>query len=105
MRSRFVIGGDAMLEIMWQYDPTQPRSAVRPGTAAEACTWLEQGNRELMAFIETYVRSDGRTAMRHVTRIVPDDLGVAATPGQLPSQEPFAAILSCADARVPTEML
>ena len=94
-----------MLEILWQYDPTQPRSDMRPGTAAEACMLLEQGNRELMAFIEAYLRSDGRTAMRHITRIVPDDLGVAATPGQAPSQEPFAAILSCADARVPTEML
>jgi carbonic anhydrase len=102
-----------MLEITWQYDPEKLRAEVVPRNADEARILLEQGNRELAAFIEQYARSDGETAMRHVTPIVLADLGLAETPGQTPgqapgqapAQEPFAAVLSCADARVPTELV
>jgi carbonic anhydrase len=42
---------------------------------------------------------------RHVIPLSAEDLGLGVTPGAPPTQHPWAAVLSCADARVPTELV
>jgi carbonic anhydrase len=92
-----------MLEIVWQYDPTQKRAKAVPGNAAEARAMLETGNLALAAILDE--ASQAEEDVRHVVEVVAADLGLADTPGQVPKPEPFAVVLSCADARVPVELL
>ena len=72
-----------------------------PPTADEARQILVQGNRD---FSES---TDARRTDKQ-TRVIPFDpraFGWGLAEGDAPVQAPYAAILGCADARVPTEML
>ncbi|HMT21991.1 MAG TPA: carbonic anhydrase [Promineifilum sp.] len=91
-----------MYEIVWQYDENAPFEDLNPADAAEARRLLIDGNRAFARFFEPH-RPDA--ASRHVVRVSPQDVGISRTPGEAPPQVPFAAFLSCADARVPVEMI
>lgn len=91
-----------MYEVVWQYDENAPYDDLNPATPAEARQWLIDGN---LAFARFFTpRRDGSTA-RRVVRVAPQDVGISLTPGEAPPQVPFAAFLSCADARVPVELI
>lgn len=92
-----------MLEIVWQYDPQEPALDARPATAVEAIQRLDSGNLAFSALLDP----DGRPGSpnQRIIKISARELGLAGTPGESPSQEPFAAILGCADARVPLELI
>jgi carbonic anhydrase len=92
-----------MYEIVWQYDETELHEELKPADAAEARRVLAEGNREI-ARLFTPHDSHGETR-RHTVRISSKDLGLGGKPGQAPKQEPFAAFLGCADARVPVELI
>jgi carbonic anhydrase len=92
-----------MLEIVWHYDPTQKRAEIVPGNAAEAREMLEAGNLSIASTLDE--AGQAGQDVRHVVEVVAADLGLAEVPGQVPKQEPFAVVLSCADARVPVELL
>lgn len=96
-----------MIEIVWQYDPHNPPANVLPATGVEAQRLLESGNLAFARFMagESTAAAGTGTVARHVTVIGPQDLGVSLIPGAAPTQEPFAAFLSCADARVPLELI
>jgi carbonic anhydrase len=85
-----------MFDIIYRYDPNHSYQREVPADAAGAIQLLEEGNR-LFASIGT---AEG-------SRIVHMDLAdVGMTPaGSVPKQQPFAVVLGCADARVPTEMV
>jgi len=87
-----------MFDLIYRYDPKHPAGRRPPADANEACARLEEGNR---LFASTAITStDG-------FRIVPvdlEDLGIAVEGGVL-QQSPFAAVLGCADARAPTELI
>lgn len=91
-----------MYEIVWQYDESEPFVDKLPADAAEARRLLVEGNRTFAQFFQP--RRGGETT-RHVVRVSPQEVGLSGTPGEAPTQEPFAAFLSCADARVPVEMI
>lgn len=87
-----------MFDIIYRYDPAHPPERRAPADADEACRRLEEGNRVFSSM--SLATTDG-------CRIVPIDLadvGVEAE-GGVPSQHPFAAVLGCADARAPTELI
>lgn len=72
-----------------------------PLDAEQAREFLVQGNRDFAEMTGT--RLTGRE-----TRIIPFDPGAfggGVDAGDAPVQAPFAAVLGCADARVPTEMM
>lgn len=92
-----------MYEIVWQYDETAPYEDLKPVDAAAARRLLIEGNNEFANFFNPH-RTAGETT-RHVVRVSPQDVGVSGKPGEAPPQEPFAAFLSCADARVPVELI
>jgi carbonic anhydrase len=76
------------------------RSARRlPRTAAEALRRLLDGNASFTALAEAASRGESTTL-----RVDPGELGFGAH-GKAPAQRPFAAVLGCADARVPVEMV
>ena len=96
-----------MYEIVWQYDETAPYEDLKPADAAEARRILIEGNRAFARFFAPHHDSDTprRHPTRRVIRVSPQDVGISRTPGEAPPQVPFAAFLSCADARVPVELI
>ena len=91
-----------MFEIVYRFDPEGRHTPDSPTDAVSARKRLEEGNHEFA------VLNDPRTSppgTRRVVRFDADDLGLPNADGSAPKQQPFAAILGCADARVPTEMV
>jgi len=87
-----------MFELIYRYDPAHPRVRQPPACADEACRCLVDGNR-LFASVATDL-----TAGSVVVPIDLEDIGLAAPGGTL-KQQPFAVVLGCSDARVPTELI
>jgi carbonic anhydrase len=90
-----------MFDLIYRFDPSDRSSYKVPGNAEEARHFLVQGNRDFAEMTDP-----GKTERR--TKIIPFDpraFGWGVTTGEGPVQAPFAAVLGCADARVPTEMV
>jgi carbonic anhydrase len=88
-----------MFELVYRFDPSGHHTLPAPTDPAEAIARLEEGNRQFARFIDPAARSPEAP---HVFWLDADALG---TDGAPPTQRPFAAILGCSDARVPTEMV
>ena len=90
-----------MFDLIYRFDPTITETRRTTQTWEEACQLLVQGNRD---FAEMTDASDAGKK----TQIIPFDpraLGWGIASDSVPAQIPFAAVLGCADARVPTEMI
>ncbi len=95
-----------MLEIVWQYDPLRPHEDNKPQTAIAALNELDRGNATFAALTDLASLSGTTgTTERHIMPVAASDLGLAAAPGTDLIQKPFTAILGCADARVPLEVI
>lgn len=92
-----------MIEILWQYDPQLVVQKQMPETAEAARQELLAGNRAF-ANVLASAATDAPT-LRKIVQLAAKDLGLAAQGSATPDQTPFALVLSCADARVPVEML
>ncbi len=88
-----------VIEIAWQYDPHAEAASARPATAEEELFALQRGNR---VFADL-----GRTGgdRRYVIPVSAGELGFGDERGRGPQQTPAAALLGCADARVPLELV
>lgn len=75
----------------------EDEAPASPSTAAEALDALHRGN---AAFVS--LGADGAAIE---VSVGPDSIGLPRVPGEVPPQEPFAAALGCADARVPLELV
>jgi carbonic anhydrase len=91
-----------MIEILWQYDPAAAHQEHTPTTADEARKLLMEGNRWFSELVSQLRQPRQRP---HVVPLSAADLGLGDVPGGGLAQLPFAAVLSCADARVPTELV
>lgn len=92
-----------MYEVIWQYDENAPFVKDKPSSPAVAQDILLEGNR---AFADFFAPHDQATLItRKILPVSPQDVGLSDQPGKAPTQEPFAAFLSCADARVPVEFI
>lgn len=90
------------IEITYRYDGVEASLRTRPADAEAARQRLNDGNR---AFAELFTRHDeGLPVSRQVIPVDPRDLGLLQS-GDAPQQRPFAAVLGCADARVPVELI
>lgn len=90
-----------MFDLIYRFDPTNPELDKPPLNPEEARILLLAGNQD---FTEL---TDIRRVSRE-TRVVhfdPRAFGWGVSEGNFPAQAPFAAVLGCADARVPTEMV
>ena len=91
------------VEIAFRCDGAEPLPRERPGDSDAARLRLNDGNR---AFAELFMRLDeGTGTSRRVVPIDPRDLGLLPAGAGSLQQRPFAAVLGCADARVPTELI
>lgn len=90
-----------MFEIVYRYDPQSPHEPV-PRTPAEAKQSLERGNHHFATLLDVPSLTDQN---RRILPLDPHDYGLGGADDSAPAQAPFAAILGCADARVPTEIV
>jgi len=81
-------------EVIYRIDPEGLEQPAPPADAAAACERLLDGNRR---FVDLF----GEPQVVHVA---PEAVGISRDGGAI-AQRPFAAILGCADARVPTELV
>jgi len=91
-----------MLELIYRYDPDDPIKQPLPSTPAEAITMLEAGN---AAFASLMSSLDTATTQTHVIPVSARDLGLPEPETGSLSQDPFAIVIGCADARVPVELV
>lgn len=91
-----------MIEIIYRCDPQAGDIDPPPQTAEAARTRLVEGNREFAELLDPHQPGTPRM------RVIPfdlQDIGYAEEPGCAPRQQPFALVLGCSDARVPTELI
>lgn len=88
-----------MREIVWRIGEPEARRESEPGDAVAARARLERGNEAFAALFD-----EDSPTQRRLVQLAPEELGVSIS-GEAPEQRPFATVLSCADARVPVEML
>jgi len=91
------------VEITYRYDATKAAMRKRPADAAAARARLTEGSRSMAALLADLTVGTGTT--RRVIHVDPRDLGLAQGEDVAPAQRPYAAILGCADARVPVEII
>ena len=89
-------------EIVYRYDLKAGAERPHPADADAARRRLDEGSRAFASLLEKI--GDGGTA-RRVIHVDAGDLGLLSDRGSAPKQRPFAAVLGCADARVPIELI
>jgi carbonic anhydrase len=87
-----------MLDLVHRYDPNQRLESQPLADAHDACCRLEEGNQLFASLVS------GTGATNRIVGMEMGELGMAG-PGSIPVQQPFAVVLGCSDARVPTEMI
>jgi len=93
------------MDVIYRYDPYAPLVTRKILDSQAAIDTLIQGNDRLIHLVE---RMQERTFGAHagepiVIPLSPLTSGLPLFPGAVPTQAPFAAVLGCSDARVPTE--
>lgn len=95
-----------MIDYVFRYDPRASRPARMPATPEEARRALVEGNRVFSKWMAD-CREAGPSQIDSEYIVQCGGLAAAfeATADEVPPHKPFAAVLSCADARVPTKMI
>ena len=91
------------VEITYRYDATYATARERPADAVAARARLNEGSRSMSALLADL--SEGTGTSRRIINVDPRDLGIAQGESVAPPQRPYAAIVGCADARVPVEII
>lgn len=91
------------VEIVYRYEGGDFTPQARPANAKEALQRLDAGNQTFADLFSGQGKRAG--ASRRVIPIDPHDLGLRNDEGDTHKQRPFAAVLGCADARVPIELI
>jgi carbonic anhydrase len=91
------------IDIIYRCDPHDMSARPRPSDNDAALLRLDEGNREFAALLDG---GNGRAArVQRIVPVDPGDLGLLPDSAGLPKQHPFAAVIGCADARVPVELI
>jgi len=91
------------VEITYRCGDDVALARERPADADAARHRMDEGNR---AFAELFAQVNAASGTaRRVIPIGAEDFGLTWTSAGAPSQHPYAAVLGCADARVPVELI
>lgn len=93
------------MDVIYRYDPSLPHQAESAPDAAAALQILCDGNRRLTSRIAQMQQAAAgeSTASQVIIPICPMSLGLPPAAGTIPTQQPYAMVLGCSDARVPIE--
>jgi carbonic anhydrase len=95
------------IDYVYRFDPKNPTTKPPPADAELARKTLEDGNRMFarwMASCQSSTFTPGEEP-RYVVQCNGLEVGMLRKQGGIPKQAPFAVVVGCSDARVPTEML
>ncbi len=94
------------VDYIFRFDPREERAKSGPRDSASARKALEDGNRKFASWMESCRGFDaGDEGIEYVVPTKRLHHGKTVAQNELPKQSPFAAVLGCSDARVPTELL
>ncbi len=94
------------IDYIYSFDPRNPSIKPPPPDAESAKRTLEDGNRMFATWMESCRTHDvSQGEARYVVQCNGLEVGMNRTIGNLPKQLPFAVVVGCSDARVPTEMV
>jgi carbonic anhydrase len=94
------------IDYIYRFDPKNPLVKPPPPDAEAARKTLEDGNRMFANWMESCRTSDVPLGEpRYVVQCNGLEVGMNRAVGEMPKQAPFAVVVGCSDARVPTEML
>ena len=94
------------IDYIYRFDPANPTLKPPPHDAEAAKKTLEDGNRMFSRWMESCRTSTfSQSEPRYVVQCNGLEVGMNRTLGEIPKQAPFAIVIGCSDARVPTEML
>lgn len=85
------------MEVVYRLDTEAWKKRPLPADARSARERVEEGNRSFAALFDAESGAE--------THVVPVHEAALGAPGQAPPQRPFAAVLGCADARAPVELV
>ena len=91
------------VEITYRYHGAHEEVRARPLDADAALSRLDDGNRAFAALLDHL--SEGSGTIQRVISVDPRDFGTGGGEARAPVQQPYAAVLGCADARVPVELV
>ena len=93
------------MDVIYRYDPYAPITARQIPDAQSAINALVQGNDRLVQLVHRMQERTlgGDAGEPIVIPMSPISSGLPLFPGAMPTQTPFAVVLGCSDARVPTE--
>jgi len=93
------------MDVIYRYDPFAPIAARQIPDAKAALNALVQGNDRFKNLVHRMQERTlgGDAGEPIVIPISPMTSGLPLFPGAMPTQAPFAVVLGCSDARVPTE--
>lgn len=94
------------IDYIYRFDPKNPSVKSPPPDAEAARKTLEDGNRMFSRWMESCRNatfSEGEPG--YIVQCNGLEVGMIRTSGMIPKQSPFAVVVGCSDARVPTEML
>ncbi|HEV3168261.1 MAG TPA: carbonic anhydrase [Isosphaeraceae bacterium] len=95
------------IDYVYRFDPKNPSTKPPPADAEVARKNLEDGNRMFarwMASCQSSTFTMGEEP-RYVVECNGLEVGMVRKQGGMPKQAPFAVVIGCSDARVPTEMI
>jgi carbonic anhydrase len=94
------------VDYIFRFDPRNQAAKPGPRDPASARKALESGNRMFASWMESCRSCDiGAEGVEYVIPTKGLHLGLSGAKRELPKQEPFAVVVGCSDARVPTELL
>jgi carbonic anhydrase len=94
------------IDYVYRFDPSNPSAKPIPPDAEVARQTLEDGNRMFSQWMESCrMNSSSPDEPRYVVPCNGFEVGIVRTPAAMPKPSPFAVVVGCSDARVPTEML
>jgi carbonic anhydrase len=94
------------IDYIYRFDPKNPSLKPPPPDAEAARRTLEDGNRMFANWMESCRTSSvSKGEDRYVVQCNGLEVGMNRLHGEIPKQAPFAVVIGCSDARVPTELL
>jgi carbonic anhydrase len=91
------------VDITYRYEAQHHSARSQPADSDAAMRRLCDGNRAFAALFNE--ASSGVERSQTVVHLDARDVGLASGSQEAPKQQPFAAVLGCADARVPIELI